>query len=210
MHRHIARALLAAGTMLTAVAATLGAAAPAQAAPFLDGLYELNGTTHINSTNSDLVLGPGTLLATLDLGTGDIVGNMSLPSTSGSFKVIGLVPVEATVAFTETEPTTGFADPVTGATTTTSHVTIRITSLRILGIPQLIGHHCQTETPALIELVSEPGFNPILGGVVNGTYTIPDFENCLLHTGLINLLIPGDGNTISLTVGQRQVPPAGG
>jgi len=195
--------------MLTAVAATLGVATPAQAAPFLAGLYTLNGTTHINATGSDLTLGPGTLLATLDLGTGDIVGNVTLPRATGSFTTLGFVPVTATVEFTEVGQTTGWSNPMGGATTTTSHLNIRIVSVTtVLGLPILVGHHCQTKTPAVITLNSEPGFTPIRGGVMNGTYTIPPFENCLLSTWLVNLLIPGDGNTISLTVGPRQIPPS--
>jgi hypothetical protein len=39
------------------------------------------------------------------------------------------------------------------------------------------------------------------GGVLNGTYTIPRFTHCLLATPLINLTIPGAGNTITLTLG---------
>jgi hypothetical protein len=40
------------------------------------------------------------------------------------------------------------------------------------------------------------------GGPVSGTYTIPPFANCFLETLVINLTIPGPGNTISLTLGK--------
>ena len=42
----------------------------------------------------------------------------------------------------------------------------------------------------------------IKGGTLAGTYTIPRFHHCLLDTLLINLTLPGPGNTITLTVGK--------
>jgi hypothetical protein len=184
--------------------ATFGlAATPAQAAnPTLTATYPVNGTTHINSTDSDLVLGPGSLHATLDLITGALVGSITLPPATGSFTEFGVIPVQATAEFTESVPTTGTADPATGAVQTESHVNIRLTSLKIAGLPVLVGDHCQTETPAIIDLASEPGFGILTGGVVSGTYTIPDFDHCLLATSIINLIIPGSGNTIALTLGR--------
>lgn len=44
-------------------------------------------------------------------------------------------------------------------------------------------------------------FSVITGGNLTGTYTIPKFQNCLLATPLINLTVPGSGNTITLTLG---------
>jgi hypothetical protein len=199
MHRRAVSLLLAAA----AAVATLGfAATPAQADdPTLTATYPINGTTHINSTNSDLALGPGTLAATLDLVTGGIVGSITLPASTGSFTEFGVIPVQATAQFTESEPTTGTADLVTGAVQTESHVNIRLTSLKVAGIPVIVGDHCQTGSPAVIDLASEPGFNVLEGGVVSGSYTIPDFHDCLLATPIINVIIPGAGNTISLTLG---------
>jgi hypothetical protein len=50
-------------------------------------------------------------------------------------------------------------------------------------------------------LSSQAGFNALSGGTVSGTYTIPKFTHCLLATALINLTLPGPGNTITLTLG---------
>jgi hypothetical protein len=49
---------------------------------------------------------------------------------------------------------------------------------------------------------SQPGFSILNGGNLDGTYTIPDFHNCGLSTLLINLTLPGSGNTITLTLGK--------
>ncbi|MBO0871107.1 MAG: hypothetical protein J2P15_21350 [Micromonosporaceae bacterium] len=202
MHRRVPRLLLAtATTAVTALATLLLTTGPAHAAPFLNASYPINGSTHIKATNSDLPLGPGTLAATLDLATGSVTGSVTLPPSTGSFTELGFIPVQATTEFVEAQPTTGTVDLNTGATQTESHITIRITSLKVAGLPVPVGDGCETKSPAVIDLASQPGFNVLNGGVVAGTYTIPDFHDCLLNTGIINLIIPGDGNTISLTLG---------
>jgi hypothetical protein len=50
-------------------------------------------------------------------------------------------------------------------------------------------------------VTSQPGFNVLSGGTLAGTYTIPRFAHCGLATLLINLTLPGPGNTISLVLG---------
>jgi hypothetical protein len=199
MHRRVASILLVAATAAAAVGV---AAAPAQADPFLNVVYPISGTSHINATDADLAVGPGTLRATLDLGTGAVTGSVSLPPATGSFTELGIIPVQATVEFIEAAPTTGTVDLNTGATQAESHITLRLTALKVAGLPVIVGSHCQTERPATIPLSSESGFNPLLGGTVSGTYTIPDFEHCLLATPVINLTIPGPGNTLTLTLGR--------
>jgi hypothetical protein len=42
-------------------------------------------------------------------------------------------------------------------------------------------------------------------GPVSGSYTIPLFHHCGLSTLLLNLTIPGSGNTLNLTLGQLQL-----
>jgi len=39
------------------------------------------------------------------------------------------------------------------------------------------------------------------GSNLSDAYTIPGFANCGLETLLINLAVPGSGNTITLTLG---------
>jgi len=50
-----------------------------------------------------------------------------------------------------------------------------------------------------------PGFTVGGGGPISGSYTIPAFHHCLLNTLLLNLTIPGPGNTLNLTLGQLQL-----
>lgn len=193
---------LAAGVGL--VAATSGSA---HAVPIrLD--YPLAGSTHLEGTGSDLALGPGVLEVTADLRAGTLLANTKLPPAPGSFKMLGAIPVSVTTEFIETEPTVGTIDLKTGAVKSTTKLTLRLKDLKVAGIPTPVGSSCQTEVPAELNLASEPGFNALKGGTLSGTYTIPKFEHCLLVTPLINLIIPGEGNRVSLTLAQPGPPPA--
>ncbi len=183
-----------------------GTAGSAHAAPVrLD--YPLSGSTFIEGTASSLALGPGVLEANADIRGGTLTANTKLPAAHGSFTMLGLIPVTVTTEFIETEPTVGTIDLKTGAIKSTTKLTLRLKDLKIAGIPTLVGRSCQTEVPAELALASEPGFNALLGGTLSGTYTIPKFEHCLLATPIINLIIPGEGNTVSLTLGRPSAPP---
>jgi hypothetical protein len=167
-------------------------------------IYPVSGSTFVAKTNASLGLGPGSLTATADLQTGAVTGSLSLPDSTGSFTELGFVPVTATVAFTEVGPVTGAVNLTTGAVTATSNIELRITDLKVGGVDTFVGPHCQTVSPARITVTSQAGFTLSAGGPLAGTYTIPLFNNCGLldaEAGLINLTIPGPGNTITLTLG---------
>jgi hypothetical protein len=191
----------AAGVLTTAgvLASGVGAASADTTATLK---YPVTGTTHLATPNGDVALGPGHLLSTADLNTDTIKAKLTLPPATGSFKELGIVPVTATVKLINDGPTTGTLNGSTGAVTTTSNITMQITALSVAGIPQPVGSSCETSTPVAVTVSSQPGFSILKGGVVSGTYTIPDFANCGLETLLINLTVPGSGNTISLTLGK--------
>lgn len=199
-------AALAAGSL--AVAGLLIAAPAANAAPAdttLDASYPVSGTTAIKATNSTMNLGPGTLDAVLDLDTNGISANLSLPPATGSFTELGFLPVTATTEFIQDGPTTGTEDPNTGGIASSSKIIIRLTDVKIAGIDVPVGNSCQT-SPATVNLTSQADFNVVTGGTVSGTYTIPSFSNCgLINTPIINAVIPGSGNTITLTLGTPTV-----
>jgi hypothetical protein len=87
-------------------------------------------------------------------------------------------------------------------------VTLKLSDLKVAGIPMPVGDNCKTKTPATLNLVSGDDWNVLQGGTLTGTYTIPEFENCILATPLINLTVPGPDNTISVKLGTPTVPPA--
>jgi hypothetical protein len=195
-------ALVAAGFCAAAVALPAVANAAPAADPMLNATYPVNGTSTINATTSSLTLGPGTLTASLDTTTLAFTGNLDLPPATGSFTELGFVPVTATAEFVQEGAITG--TDVDGGISATAHISIKLTKVTAAGLPILVGNHCQT-LPAEIDLTSGDGFNVLLGGPVSGTFTIPPFLGCGLNTGLLNAIIPGPGNTISLTLGTPAV-----
>jgi hypothetical protein len=191
-----------------AVAGMLVAVPSASAAPADDSLlasYPINGSTTIKATNSSMNLGPGTLDATLDVDNNTFSADLNLPPATGSFTELGFLPVTATTEFVQDGATTGAVDGDTGGIASTSKIIIRLTDVKIAGIDVPVGNSCQT-SPATVQLTSEDGFNVLTGGNISGTYTIPKFSNCgLLNTPIINAIIPGSGNTITLTLGEPTV-----
>jgi hypothetical protein len=203
--RGLRRAVAGTAASLLAVAGVLASSGPASADTTLTIRYPVTGTTHLATPNGDVALGPGHLTATADLNTDQITATLTLPEATGSFTELGLVPVTATVKLINDGPTTGTLDPNTGAVTTTSMITMRIVDLKVAGIDLPVGNACQTASPVTVSLASQPGFNILKGGTFAGTYTIGQFANCGLQTLLINLTVPGSGNTITFTLGKGKV-----
>jgi hypothetical protein len=196
----------------TALAASvILAAGPASAAPAarsvpadssITATYPVTGSTFISKLNTTITVGPGTLVSTLDTTTSALTGTLTLPPATGTFKILG-IPITATTQFVQSGTATGTL--TNGVVTTTAQVTVKLTSLKAAGIPIPLGSRCQTSTPASITLTSQAGFNLLNGGNLAGTYTIPQFSHCGLATLLINLTIPGAGNTITLTLGKAKI-----
>jgi hypothetical protein len=187
---------------LLAVAGVLASSATASADTTATIKYKVTGSTHLAVPNADLTLGPGHLTTTADLDTDTLTATLALPPATGTFNELGIVPVTATAKLINDGPTTGTINGDTGAVTTTSEITMRLTSLSIAGIPTPVGNKCQTATPVTVTVNSQPGFSILKGGDLAGTYTIPDFTGCGLATLVINLTLPGSGNTIDLTLGK--------
>lgn len=164
--------------------------------------YPVTGSTHLAAPNATVALGPGKLVSAVDAKTGNLTANLKLPDATASYLQYGLIPVTATTQFVNDGPTTGTIDLNSGAVTTRSLITLRIVSLSVAGISLPVGNSCETSTPATVQVTSQPGFNILTGGTLTGTYTIPQFANCGLETLLLNLTVPGFGNTISLTLGK--------
>jgi hypothetical protein len=201
MNKRLAGILFSSAAVAGAVSLGAGlGVSPASADTTISLTYPVSGSTYINAIHTSIPLGPGTLAATADLSTSAITGSVTLPAATGSFDELGFVPVTATTEFVPSGPTTGTLES-NGGIQATSKITLKLTSLTVAGIRLPVGNSCQTAIPATIPLASQAGFNALTGGTVSGTYTIPPFEHCLLATGLINLTLPGPGNTITLNLG---------
>jgi hypothetical protein len=192
-------ATLAAGATLALTAGTASAATTVKAT------YKVTGSTYLKAPNFTLALGPGKLVSHVNLKTGKLTATLSMPNATGSFKQLGIIPVTSTTQFINDGPTTGKVNTSTGAVRTKSKITLRLVSLTVAGLNIPVGKSCQTKNPAVVRLSSAPGFNVLDGGSLSGSYTISDFSGCGLATGLINLTIPGGGNTITLTLGKAKV-----
>jgi hypothetical protein len=200
IRRAAALALAAPVAAFTVIASTGTASADTK----ITVKYPVKGSTHLTAPNATAKLGPGKLRATLDLTTGALTATLTLPAATVSFKQLGLIPVTATTEFINNGPTTGQADLGTGAVTTTSKITLKVTSLTVAGLPVPVGDSCESESPAIIKVVSQKGFSVVSGGKLAGTYTIPPFAHCGLVTPLLNVTVPGPGNKITLKLGKAK------
>ena len=204
--RPLARRLaaLAVGTSLLAAAGLAATAGSASADTVLNVHYALTGTTFIKKLNTTVDLGSGTLASTVDLTTGTSSSTLTLPPATASAKVLGLIPVSATTEMIQNGPASGTVNLTTNTISSTASVTLKITSLTVAGLRLPVGDSCQT-SPFSVTLNSGAGFTVGGGGPISGSYTIPAFHHCLLNTLLLNLTIPGPGNTLNLTLGQLQL-----
>lgn len=181
-----------------ALAGVLIGATTAVAEPVFN--YDVTtGTSTIKKLNATLPLGPGKLVVDLDGASGNFKSTMTLPPSQGNFKIFGIFPTTATVSIAEVTDTVGTL--IDGVVDAEAKVNIQLSDVKAIGfIPLLVGDKCKSKTPATIHLHSAPDFNPIEGGNLVATYTIPEFANCNLSTGILNGLIPGPDNTLTLTL----------
>jgi hypothetical protein len=205
--RRVRRTAVAALTAVTVGTGLVALAGPAAAKPILHVAYRAKGTSTIAKTNSSVLLGPTTLTSAVTK-TGSLTGTMPLPPTSTTFSALGLLPVSATVTFAEVGKIKGklFANPKPAVSADSAYA-IGLSNVTVAGIPTPVGSNCATTQPVQIDVASPTGkpFDLTKGGVLTGTYTIGDFANCGLTTTLINLLVPGPGNTVSLTLSHGHI-----
>jgi hypothetical protein len=180
-----------------ALAGVLIGASTAVAEPVFN--YDVTkGTSTIKKLDANLALGPGKLVVDLDGATGNFTSTIDLPPAKGSFKILGIFPTTATVTLHQVGAVTGTL--IDGVVDAHANVTIQLSDVNAIGLPLFVGDKCKTKVPAAINLHSAPDFNPLEGGDLLATYTIPDFADCNLSTLLLNGLIPGPDNSISLTL----------
>jgi hypothetical protein len=197
-------AVLAAGSSLLAAVSAAATAPSASADTVVNVHYSLTGSTFIKKLNTTVNLGTGTLAASDDLTTGAVSSTLSLPPATVSMKELGIIPVTATAALVQNGPATGTANPATNTITSSASVIFKITNLTVAGLNVPVGGNCQS-SPFSVGLSSGPGFTISGGGPLSGSYTIPPMHGCGLLTPVLNLLIPGPGNTFNLTLGPLQL-----
>ncbi|MEP6799248.1 MAG: hypothetical protein ABI890_13930 [Lapillicoccus sp.] len=192
-------AAMAVGALALTGVATQGASAAQAPSPVLKVTYDAHGSSTVAKTGSVVELGPTTLTTKVNP-DGTFTGSLPLPSRDTSFKLLGFLPVKATVSFIPAGPVKGKLG--VGTVTSKAFFFIRLSNVTVAGLPAFVGSSCQTAQRTVIPASTPPGekFDLTLGGNLAGTYTIGQFANCGLTTALLNQLIPGPGNTQTLAV----------
>jgi hypothetical protein len=192
------RTLAAIGLTLAVAAGSVALAPSVSADPDIPINQNIDVTTHLATLNQDIVTNGGSLTGTLDLGTGDLVGDLTLPASETTMQLVGLVPL-ATVG-TRVVPTgqiTGHVDLATSTITTSSSFNLHIQYVRPLGVGiNLVGNRCQTSRPITLETTGTIDL-ATQTGTLEGEFEIPPLKNCGLSTLLLNALVAGPGNTFT-------------
>jgi hypothetical protein len=187
------------GTRVTAVAAATvvggaGLAGAADAAgPPVYSKYTVSGSTHLAKPDAELELGPGQFDMYTLIGPYTFSGTITLPPVRVTRSLPGIGEVSGTVTFGP-----GHAEgSVFGGFSGSATWPVRISDVRVNGVPFDVGAGCGTAEPVTTELASDD-FAAGKGGRLESTYTIGAFENCGAATPLINGFVPGEGNTLAL------------
>jgi len=168
----------------------------------LEFAFDLTGSSFIQAANGTTPL-TGGIVAQFDLATGTHTSELTLAPTTGSFTILGILPVTASIEFVQAGPTTGSL--VDGRLTSRSEMFVRLTNVLAFGyLPIGGGPTCQTTTPAVVDLATPAGelFDPLAGGNLEGTYTLPGLAagSCGFLGDLISLFTAGPNNTIDLAL----------
>ncbi|MFA9269888.1 MAG: DUF6801 domain-containing protein [Baekduiaceae bacterium] len=167
--------------------------------------FDLAGTSVLKTLTRGSVPLRGTIDPTLDLATGAFTADLSLFRTRARLQVLGVLPVAADIAFTQTDKTRGTLKD--GVLAAQARFKVLLPQLYLFGtLPIVSPDTCQTKSSSVAIMRSEPGFDPLRGGRLTGTYGMSDLTGCGLLTSFISPLTKGAGNTIDLTL----TPQVGG
>lgn len=194
------RALAAVGFVIAATTASVAVAPMASGDPDIPINQNIDVTTHLATLNQSIETTGGTLSGTLDLGTGELTGDLTLPPSETQLNLLGLGLGTVGTEVAPTGPITGHVDLATATMTTTSSFHLKIKYVRLLGLPflNLVGNRCQTSRPitlttsGTIDLATQ-------SGTLEGEFEIPPLQNCGIGTALLNPLVAGPGNTFTAT-----------
>jgi hypothetical protein len=193
------RVLAALGLASAALVGAIATSGPASAEPIVLIDWNVSATTHIASVGIDNTTSGGSFVGEVDLGTGAINGDLTLPPSEATFAVLGVGLADVGFAVEPTGPVTGTLNLADLTVSMTSTFHIKLTHLNPAGIDgvNLIGNRCQTREPVTLTLAGPVDLAN--GSTFSGEFTIPKFRNCGLLTLGLNLVLPGPGNTFTST-----------
>jgi hypothetical protein len=196
--------------LVLVASASFWSAPSAQADVILPITWNINATTHIKSVNMDVVVPQGTFTGEINLTTGDLTGNIALPPAVQEIKFFGIKLASATFAMSPAAPITGKVNLATFEVTVNASYNFKITKATLALLPRLnlIDPRCTGVTPVTVSMAGKVDLSGA-PQAFSSEYTIPKFKNCgLLVTPLLNLIIPGPGNTFSATFAPPPAPGA--
>jgi len=160
---------------------------------------------------------PGKLI---EVSTGQLLyrGHHELPPVTATFIAFRFVPVTATLHLTELTSIAILsvsgdnAPPYPIKVRSTTKISVRVSSVRVNGVPLNVGGDCRTASPVKIVLIGTgqntlppKGYTLTTGGPLSGDATIPPFTGCGTTENLDPLLtgsISGRGNFTKLIQGK--------
>jgi hypothetical protein len=200
-------ALIVAGIVAAFYGLLVWVAPPATADPVLHVRWRVDASTHLATLDREVTVPRGMFEGDIDLGTGEIIGNLALPQATVRLDAVpGLLPLaDATFEIEQAQPISGQLDLAEAYVNATAVFNIHVVSVRPVGLPtNLVGDSCVTSEPITVPM--EGYVDLFAGSTFSGTYTIPPLENCgLLTTQALNLLMAGPGNTFTGTF--TPIPP---
>jgi hypothetical protein len=192
------RRLLVMLTAALAVGGTVaGLAQPAAADPIWSLHYaNTTGSTHVAKPNVTAAIPKSVVDAQLDLATGKLVGSVQVPDFPVTIRLLNAVPV---TAVTRLVPVGDLTGTLGGTLTTTTTFTLRLVRVFQPSLPgiNLVPSTCRTKSPTTATLHNTTPVN-LFDTTVAGTYTIPRFTGCGALTALLDLLLSGPGNGLTL------------
>lgn len=190
--------LLAASVTLALAAATF-AATPSGAATTIPIHWKVNASTHIKSLNMDVQIPEGTFDGQVDLATGALTGNLNLPAASKTIRLFGLPLATVTFAMSQNGPITGHVDLATMTVTVDSSFNFSIPRATASIFPwwNIVGNSCRGTQPIDVSMAGP--VNLTGSQTFTADYTLPKLQDCGFSTPLLNLIVPGDGNTFTAT-----------
>ena len=181
-----------------------GAAVQPNAAIQLQGWVIVRA--NVNKLGEAVTIGPAPLNIT-NTGSAIVNGDFHLywsgtivfPPTKATFLDFGFTPSVGTMNFTEVGKLwiDSWAHAGVPHATAVDNEEIRVHDLTANGTVLDAGQTCQTKTPVHITLVGVNGYQPVLGGPLEGTVDIPPFAGCGVTENLNPLFtgsISGPGN----------------
>ncbi|GAB2694708.1 hypothetical protein [Thalassiella azotivora] len=199
------RRLGAAAVAAAAVAGTTLATAPAaQAEPVHLEWNQVTGETILVKPDPDLAVQIPTsrFVADVDLATGELQGELTVPDLTVKTHILGFVPVTAVVKLKSVDATTGTVDLANDRITSTSRFEMQVTRVSQDWIPSLnlVKSGCRTAEASEATLTNTTPIDIFGETTLSGQFDVSGFTGCGLLTPVLTRMMSGAGNTLTITL----------